>query len=166
MLARGALVLALALAVPACGSDEHAQADGHAHEHDVSAPSLPIATRGTRILEAPDGSVEIKVLLDASNLGSDEVELGEIEFPPGYHSQGHSHDSTELFYVLSGALEHIVNGRSSVVGPGEVAIVRPGDEVSHAVHGDEPCRLLVVWVPGGEVARLSGFIPKAIRPLE
>jgi uncharacterized cupin superfamily protein len=64
----------------------------------------------------------------------------------------------EIFYVLEGTLEHVVNGVTHVLTPGMVGIVRAGDEVAHRVPGDEPVRALVVWAPGGEVDRIApGF---------
>ncbi len=148
------LPVCLGLVLSSCGDEPRTAA---------STAPLPIATVGTRVLEAPDGAIAIKVLLESSNLGTDEVELGEIEFPAGYRSQGHAHGSTEVFYVLSGELEHVVNGEAALVRPGEIGIVRRGDQVEHRVPGEEPCRVLVIWVPGGEADRLARvFLTKPI----
>ena len=95
---------------------------------------------------------------------SDELELGEIEFPAGYGSASHRHGATEIFYVISGELEHVVNGRSARLRPGQVGLVRSGEEVMHRVPGSEPCRVLVIWVPGGEAERLAGQF--ASRPID
>ena len=49
--------------------------------------------------------------------------------------------------------------------PGEIGIVRRGDKVEHRVPGEEPCRVLVIWVPGGEAERLASvFLTKPIDP--
>jgi len=115
------------------------------------------ATEGTRWLESGAG-LAIKVLVESSNLGSAEVELAEITFPPGSGSAGrggHRHGAIEIFYVLEGTLDHIVNGESHVLAEGGVGIVRPGDEVVHRVVGDVPVRALVIWAPGGEVDRIA-----------
>lgn len=115
------------------------------------------ATNGTRILRSPRG-LEIKVLVESTNLGGTEVDIGEITFPPGpAPASGHRHGAVEIFYVLSGRLDHIVNGESHVLDPGMVAIVRAGDEVIHHVVSEEPVRALVIWAPGGEAARLAQF---------
>ena len=75
----------------------------------------------------------------------------------------HTHDSTEIFYVLEGELIHIVGDQKYVVRKGEVGIVGSGDVVRHGLETDAPVRALVIWVPGGEVARLirGGFTPVA-----
>lgn len=39
-------------------------------------------------------------------------------FPPNADSGDHTHGAIEMFYVLSGQLEHVVNGKSYVLGPG------------------------------------------------
>ena len=102
------------------------------------------------------GGTRIRMLLDEANLGGSEVELAEITFPPNTHSRGHSHGATEIFYVLEGTLEHIVNGESHMLEPGMVGFVRPPDEVEHKTGPAGPVKALLVWAPGGEAARVTG----------
>ena len=61
------------------------------------------STAGTRELTLGSGTV-IKMLLDASNLGTGEIEVAEITFPVGAPnpSAGHRHGATEIFYVIEG----------------------------------------------------------------
>ena len=114
------------------------------------------ASRGTRVLEGRSG-FSIKVLVEQSVLGGAEVEVGEIIFPPGSGAsrRGHVHQKVEIFYVLSGVLDHIVNGESHVLTPGMVGIVRPGDEVVHHFPGEVPVKAIVIWAPGGELERIA-----------
>jgi quercetin dioxygenase-like cupin family protein len=107
-----------------------------------------------RVYQSPNGGTQIKLLLDESNLGGTEIEIGEITFPPGANSGSHPHGSTEIFYVLEGELEHVVNGESHVLGPGMLGFVRPPDSVNHIVPGDQPVKALVIWAPGGEAQRI------------
>ncbi len=58
---------------------------------------------------------------------------------------------------ISGQLHHVVNGEERVITPGMVGVVRAGDEVVHKVPGDQPCRAVVIWAPGGEADRLARF---------
>lgn len=123
------------------------------------------ASRGTRILEGGNG-FSIRMLVERSNLGGSEVEIGEITFPVGTGGGGggHVHGSVEIFYILSGELDHIVNGESHVLTPGMVGMVRTGDRVVHRVVGDAPVRALVIWAPAGEVERIAGGLrERAIR---
>ena len=76
---------------------------------------------------SPNGTTELKVLLDASNLGGTELDLGEMTFAPNLDSGEHVHGATEIFYVLSGELEHVVNGKSMFLKPGMAGFVRPPD---------------------------------------
>lgn len=124
------------------------------------------ATQGTRWLESATSDLAIKILVESSNLGGAEVEIGEITFPPAPPSpgEGHLHGAIEIFYVLSGELDHIVNGESHVLTPGMVGIVRPGDRVKHQVNSSTPVKALVIWAPGGEVDRLAQFFEQ--RPVE
>ena len=121
------------------------------------------STKGTRWLEGR-GGLKIKVLVEAANLGSGEVELGEITFPAGSQGGDHRHGSIEIFYVLEGVMEHVVNGEVHRLEPGDVGIVKPGDSVSHRVEGDQPVRALVIWAPGGEAERIAGGFSQ--RPID
>ncbi len=115
------------------------------------------AGNGVRLWKSQGGSI-IRMLIEESNLGSNEIEMGEITLPPGTLSISHQHGSNEFFYVISGELEHIVEGTSYLLKPGMVGIVRAGDEVVHKVPGSEPVRALIIWTPGGESKRLGkGF---------
>ena len=111
---------------------------------------------GTRLFNIPSGT-QIKMLVEESNLGTKDVEIGEITFPAlsGTQARGHRHGSIEIFYVMEGELEHIVNGQSYFLTPGMVGIVRPEDTVAHRVPGDVPVKALVIWAPGGEADRLG-----------
>ncbi|MEZ5316442.1 MAG: cupin domain-containing protein [Vicinamibacterales bacterium] len=96
--------------------------------------------------------MSIKVLLDASTLGASDLDIAEITFPAGSDSGDHPHGSTETFYVLSGELEHVVNGVSTTLRPGMVGFVRPPDRVRHRTAVET--KALVIWTPGGEAARI------------
>lgn len=76
----------------------------------------------------------------------------------------HVHGTHEIFYVLSGTMEHIVNGESAILEPGMIGIVRKGDTVSHKILSDEPVKALVIWAPGGEAERLAQFF--TVKPIE
>lgn len=113
------------------------------------------ASSGTRTLTLGSGTT-IKLLLDATNLGSDEIEVAEITFPAGANPSGsHRHTSMEIFYVVEGVLGHEVNGEMHRIEPGMVGVLKPGDRVVHRVLGDGPVRALVLWVPGGESERIA-----------
>lgn len=117
------------------------------------------AQSGHQTYASPSGTT-LRVLLDQMKLGGAEVDIGEITFPPGADSGDHAHGATEIFYVLSGELEHVVNGRSELLKPGMIGFVRPPDKVRHKVPGTEPVKALVIWAPGGEAGRITkNWIP-------
>jgi len=120
----------------------------------LTATAYERSGAGIRILENETG-VSIKMLVEESTLGGTEVEVGQITIPGNSESRGHAHGTTEIFYVLSGVMEHVVNGEAHVIEPGMVAIVRAGDEVVHRITSEEPCVALIIWAPGGEADRLA-----------
>jgi quercetin dioxygenase-like cupin family protein len=96
---------------------------------------------------SPSGTT-LRLMLDDTNLGA-ELSLGELTFPPSSDSGDHKHGAVEVFYVLSGELEHVVNGKSEMLGPGMAGYVKPPDSVRHKT-GPSGAKAVVVWVPGAE----------------
>ena len=117
-----------------------------------SLAALPAPQQATYVSA---GGTRLRMLLDQAMLGGPEVELGEITFAAGADSGDHVHGATEIFYVLSGELEHVVNGKSVTLGPGMVGFVRPPDTVRHRTKPGAPTKALVIWAPGGEAARVT-----------
>src|SRR5689334_5513774 len=78
---------------------------------------------------SPGGST-LRLFLDSSNVGP-QVSVGELTFPPNADSGEHTHGAIEMFYVVSGELEHVVNGKSYLLGPGMTGYVRPPDKIRH-----------------------------------
>jgi quercetin dioxygenase-like cupin family protein len=97
---------------------------------------------------------EWKLLLNESNLGGKELEMVEVTLAPGTVVASHTHGAVEVIYVLSGTYDHEVNGKRYELTPGMVGIVRPGDHVRHLVPKSGPAKLLIIWAPGGEAARV------------
>jgi len=98
------------------------------------------------------GGTTLKLFLDSTNVGR-EVSLGEIVFPPNADSGNHQHGATEIFYVISGELEHVVNGKSQLLTAGMVGYVSPPDTIRHKT-GPAGAKAVVVWVPGAEAGKI------------
>jgi quercetin dioxygenase-like cupin family protein len=99
------------------------------------------------------GGTTLKLFLDDKNVGPD-VTVGEITFPPNSDSGNHKHGAIEMFYIVSGELEHIVNGKSFVLKPGMTGYVKPPDSVRHKV-GASGAKAIVIWTPGSEGTNLA-----------
>jgi quercetin dioxygenase-like cupin family protein len=132
----------------------------------------PYAHATNGVLDNIEGrlGVKWKVVLDESNLGGKELEVVEATFPAGLTVGSHPHRSVEIIYVLSGIYEHEVNGTLYRLKPGMVGIVRPGDTVRHLVPKDGDAKVLILWAPAGEAARVvpkgKGVTPDAVEPVE
>lgn len=119
-------------------------------ETDVSGQS---ADKGVTYVSA--SGTTLRLLIDKGNLGNGDVELGEMNMPAGLDTAEHTHGVSEIFYVISGELQHVVNGRTYVLKPGMAGFVKPPDKVKHKVGSNGPVKAIVVWAPGGEAARIA-----------
>ena len=117
-----------------------------------SATASAQAGKTTETYRSPSG-VTLKLFLDESNVGP-EVSIGELTFPPNADSGDHAHGAIEMFYVLAGELEHVVNGKSYILEPGMTGYVRPPDKIRHKT-GPAGAKVVVVWVPGDEAKKIA-----------
>ena len=122
--------------------------------------ALGLAVQAVAQSEQPQGTTyrspsgtTLRLMLDESNVGP-EVTLGEIVFPPNSDSGDHKHGATEMFYVVSGELQHIVNGKSQILKPGMAGYVKVPDAVRHKT-GPAGAVAVVVWVPGDEGKKIA-----------
>jgi quercetin dioxygenase-like cupin family protein len=114
------------------------------------------SSNGTRVLEN-DAGITIRILVERAVVGDSGVEIAEAILPvgAGAGAASHRHGSAEIIYVISGELDHVVNGTAHRLTPGMVGIVKPADTVIHRVVGQTPVKVLLIWAPGGEVDRLA-----------
>ena len=125
-----------------------------------AAVAMCLATSGTAQSEQLQGTTyrsptgtTLRLMLDESNVGP-EVTVGEIIFPANSDSGDHKHGATEMFYIVTGELEHIVNGKSLILKPGMAGYVKPPDSVRHKT-GPAGAKAVVVWVPGDEGKKIA-----------
>ena len=133
MMKHSALAAAVLLCIVTQGESQSGKADGPTYR-------------------APGGTT-LKLFLDDTNVGS-EVTLGEITFPPNSDSGDHKHGAIEMFYIVSGELDHVVNGKSHLLKPGMTGYVKPPDSVRHKT-GPAGAKAVVVWVPGEEGKKIA-----------
>ena len=114
------------------------------------AGQSPMPKQGTTYISP--GGIRLRLTLDESNVGPD-VSVGEMTFPPNLDSGDHQHGAIEIFYVVSGTLEHVVNGKSQTLTAGMTAFVKPPDVVRHKT-GPDGAKAVVIWVPGTEAQKI------------
>src|SRR5215216_260624 len=121
----------------------------------LACSTAPVAAQSGKTGETyrSTGGSTLRLFLDDTNVGP-EVSIGELTFPPNVDSGDHAHGAIEMFYVLSGQLEHIVNGKSYILGPGMTGYVRTTDKVRHKT-GAAGAKVVVVWVPGDEAKKIA-----------
>ena len=101
----------------------------------------------------PVTKTEIKVLIDEHLGGTSDVTLAYLTIPPGVDVPDHIHQSTEIFYILSGELEQTSEGKVKTLSAGMACLVPANTTTHHTVKGTEPVHALVIWAPGGEEKR-------------
>jgi mannose-6-phosphate isomerase-like protein (cupin superfamily) len=79
-----------------------------------------------------------------------------VEVPPGSTIGQHRHGADQEIYIaISGHALIELDGRETLLGPGDVAVNRPGGVHALTVTGDEPFRMVVVCAgPGDEESPL------------
>ena len=93
-----------------------------------------------------------------------EVRARFLRLEPGVTDVFHSHDAGhEVFLVLAGQAEFLIEGRRAVVGPGQMCFARAGQKHQVRVVGDEPMTLFLTVTPHLEPTHT--FYDEAGRPL-
>ena len=124
------------------------------------AAQSPAVTPGAVLTDPTRG--DLRMLLDKSGLGSSEVSIGERTYAANYTSAEHVHQGIEILYVLEGEFQHEIDGRTYVLRPGMIGVVKLGNKVRHKTGPSGPVRLLMIWVPGEEGARVAeGWVQPA-----
>ena len=80
------------------------------------------------------------------------VTVTEIDAPPGYENNLHSHPPGELFYVLDGEMTLYVDRDPYRLTAGTSGFVPPRRPHGFRVVGSDPLRVLAVFAPAGMAA--------------
>lgn len=102
----------------------------------------------------PQSKSTIRVLIDEHLGGTKDVSVAELVIPPGVDVPDHIHQSTEIFYILSGELEQTSESKVQKITAGMAALVPANTTTHHKVTSKKPVRALVIWAPGGEEQRI------------
>ena len=102
----------------------------------------------------PTSKSEIRVVIDQNLGGTKDVTVAELTIPPGVDVPDHIHQSTEIFYILSGELEQTSEGKVQKLTAGMACLVPANTTTHHKVTSKEPVRALIIWAPGGEEKRI------------
>lgn len=118
----------------------------------IAAAAQAVPDKQGSTYRSPNGTT-LHLMVDDSNVGP-EVSVGELTFPPNVDSGDHVHASIEILYVISGQLEHFINGKSQVLTPGMTGYVKAPDKIRHKT-GPAGAKVLVIWVPGDEAKKIA-----------
>jgi mannose-6-phosphate isomerase-like protein (cupin superfamily) len=97
-----------------------------------------------------DGS-QIRELLAHRNSCIRNQSLAEATIPVGTQTTAHYHPkSEEIYFVMQGSGEMMIDGSRRMIGPGDAVAIPPG--AIHSLHntGGEPIRILCCCAPGYE----------------
>jgi quercetin dioxygenase-like cupin family protein len=127
--------------------------DSEMSESTNQSPSTPALVRraaDAEVLGADPTSV-ITLLADAAETGGKltsnltHFEPGNAGAPPHHHSRG-----AELFYVLDGSLQMLLDDEVTVFGKGDLVVVPPGVHHAFAPAAGASADVLIVFAPGTE----------------
>ena len=102
----------------------------------------------------PASKSELRVVIDEHLGGTKDVTVADLVIPPGVDVPDHVHQSTEIFYVLSGELEQTSEGKVQKLTAGMACLVPANSTTHHKVTSKGPVHALVIWAPGGEEQRV------------
>jgi quercetin dioxygenase-like cupin family protein len=122
------------------------------HAEDSSRFARP--EQATTYIE-PQSKSQITVLIDERLGGTKDVSIADLVIPPGVDVPDHVHQSTEIFYILSGELEQTSEGKVQKLTAGMACVVPANTTTHHKVTSKEPAHALVIWAPGGEEKRIT-----------
>ncbi len=90
------------------------------------------------------------VLLTSADLNSPGARMQIVTVQPGAHIAPHYHKtSTEVYIVQKGQCTLRVNGQETILIPGSMLVMEPGDVHELSNHGREPFQLLVFKTNAG-----------------
>ncbi|WP_435075593.1 cupin domain-containing protein [Halorubrum sp. HHNYT27] len=90
------------------------------------------------------------------------VTVTEIDAPPGYENNLHTHPPNELFYVLDGEMTLYVDRKPYHLTTGMTGFVPANRPHGFRVVGDTPLHVLAIFVPAG----MAGFFRDVGTPIE
>ena len=114
-----------------------------------------VSPKQAKVFTEPQSKSRIKVLIDEQLGGTKDVTIAELTIPPGVDVPDHVHQSTEIFYILSGELEQTSDGKVQKLTAGMACLVPANSTTHHKVTSKNPVRALVIWAPGGEEKRIT-----------
>jgi quercetin dioxygenase-like cupin family protein len=110
---------------------------GHFDESQLPRPGAPTEMEGFN----PTTGVAIKMFVDRS-FGATHQSLFLIQYQPGAKIDPHDHTFEESYYIVSGRVKAIADGKSYDLGPGDVIWTSVGCIHSFENAGSDP----VVWL--------------------
>ncbi len=122
-----------------------------AHAED---PSRFVHPKQTTTYLEPQSKSTLRVVIDEQLGGTKDVSIAELVIPAGVDVPDHIHQSTEIFYILSGELEQTSEGKVQKLTAGMAALMPANTTTHHKVTSKNPVHALVIWAPGGEEQRI------------
>lgn len=141
------------------------------HIHESAIPWDDLANQANRTFSEeakkhPEEAAHIasafrlKRLVGGPEIPADGFKFGYLMIAPGTVYPAHIHPAPEMYHILSGETEWIVNGEKFKAGPGSSVVMQPNQSHELVVLGDKPMKAVWAhWIPAGaDVKRLqSGY---------
>ena len=99
---------------------------------------------------------KFRTILGSDDTGGVMAIIDSISRPGSSPPRHIHHAEDEVFVIRTGSCKVWIDGTETTAGPGESVFIPRGKEHSFKVIGEEPCRHLIIFSPGG----FEGFFHK------
>jgi quercetin dioxygenase-like cupin family protein len=111
------------------------------------------ARKSMQLLESPDGGMRDTVLVSDA-CGANDLCAGLVWVAPGATIHEDSHPYDEVYYVIRGTADLILDGVPHVMAQGDV--IHIPSPIKHRVHNPSDEVFEIFWCIGGSMATLPG----------
>src|SRR5690242_5324696 len=106
--------------------------------------------KSSELLEIPELGIEVRVVESGADTGGARCAFEITGRPRGFLTQEHAHAlQTERLEPLSGAMKVVMDGRSHVLGPGDVLEIPPGTPHTQEPMGAGAGAVRITHTPAG-----------------
>lgn len=104
-------------------------------------------------IESKHGEIIYELIGRAGGETTERHSIAHVVIPPGKSSRVHFHpEAEESYYMISGQARFVLDGESTIIGPGHTVLIPPNKSHQIINIGSEDLEFLAICVPAWEPA--------------